>query len=421
MKLIQLLLGTFLFVNQLALAQTPWPNYISQLEHDTADSAVLAALPTDVAIQLPSTSVSADKARWSGTWTGWACASRRCDLKLVVESITADGAVVVYADALPSGQFSKRIAASFNGAELTFPVPSGMVSLRFRMGNSGIVEYVLHKDGAMRIAGVLSKAPVLTKVTERIPTRLVENGKPVSLEMVIFKPQGNGPFPALMFNHGSTGTGENPALFTSTYSSASLARFFTDKGWLVAFPQRRGRGKSDGLYDEGFEENRSRYSCTPALSLPGLDRALTDIDAAADYLASRPDVDSKRMLIGGQSRGGIASVAYVGSKPARFVGVINFVGGWVGDRCVNAESINTNGFQRGASFAPPTLWLYAENDPFYRVSHSKNNFDAFVKAGGKGAFRVHEAARGISGHSLISLPDLWQSDVAAYLDQLGLR
>ncbi len=421
MKQIKLLLGTLLFVNQLALAQAPWPNYISQLEHDSSDSAVLAILPKDITIQPPSSSVSADKARWSGAWSGWACAARKCDVKLVVESVTAEGAVVVYAEALASGTFTKRISASFNGSELTFAVPNGTASLRFRTGNSRVAEFAVHKDGAMRIAGVLSQSSAPARITERVPTRFVESGKPISLEMVIFKPPGNGPFPTLMFNHGSTGSGDNPALFVYTYSSATLARFFTERGWLVAFPQRRGRGKSDGLYDEGFEENRSRYSCTTALSLPGLDRSLTDIDAAAEYLAAHPDVDSKRMLIGGQSRGGIASVAYAGLKPARFLGVINFVGGWMGDRCVNAEAINTNGFQRGASFATPMFWLYAENDPFYRVSHSKNNFDAFVKAGGKGSFRTYEPARGISGHSLISLPDLWQTDVAAYLDQLGLR
>lgn len=224
-----------------------------------------------------------------------------------------------------------------------------------------------------------------------------------------------------MFNHGSTGNGDNPAVFTSTYTSAAVARFFTDKGWLVAFPQRRGRGKSDGLYDEGFEKDRSRYSCDPQLSLPGLERALTDMDAAYSYLAARPDVDSKRMLIGGQSRGGIAASVYAGTRPAQFAGVVNFVGGWLGDICPLAAAVNTVSFRRAAAFAPPMLWLYGENDPFYKISHSKSNFEAFIQAGGKGDFKVFDAGSGRSGHGIVSSPDLWRSSVDVYLKQLRLQ
>jgi len=56
----------------------------------------------------------------------------------------------------------------------------------------------------------------------------------------------------LLFHHGSTGKGDDPSRFISTVTSPALAKFFNDRGWMVMFPQRRGRGKSDGLYDEGF-------------------------------------------------------------------------------------------------------------------------------------------------------------------------
>lgn len=420
MTLLKLLIGAFLLASQLATAQTPWPGYISLLEHDTTESTVPAVVPVGVLVRAPDASVSADKARWSGMWSGWGCVARACDVKVVVESVSDSGAVLVYAGASVSSQHTERVQAQFVGRELTAPLSTGStINLRTRAGDEKVVEFVIHKDGAVRAAGVLSQTPAPAKVTERIPTPFMENGKPVSLEVVIYKPPGNGPFPTLMFNHGSTGAGDMPTLFASTWSSATLARFFTDQGWLVAFPQRRGRGKSDGLYDEGFEENRSRYACNPALSLPGLERALTDMDAAADYLAARPDVDSQRMVIGGHSRGGIASVVYAGTRPTRFAGVINFVGGWVGDRCADAEAVNTVSFRKGAAFARPMLWLYAENDPLYRIAHSKSNFDAFVQAGGKGSFRVFEPGKGVDGHGLISMPQLWRADVSRYLEQLG--
>jgi dienelactone hydrolase len=417
-----LVAGYLVLSSQLAIAQAPWPNYISQLEHDTTESPVLAVAPADVVIQPPDSSVPADRARWSGAWSGWGCAARVCDVKVIVESVTQEGAALVYVGASAPSKLTQRTQARFFGGELTAPLSTGsFINLRMRSGDDKIVEFVIYKDGALRAAGVLSQKPALERIIERIPTRFIENDKPVSLEVVIYKPPGNGPFPALMFNHGSTGNGDNPALFNSTWSSPTLARYFTDKGWLVAFPQRRGRGKSDGLYDEGFESNRSRYACSPALSLPGLERALSDMDAAADYLAARPNVDSKRMLLGGQSRGGIASVAYAGTRPTRFFGVVNFVGGWVGDRCVHAEAINTASFKRGAAFTAPMLWLYGENDPFYRVSHSKTSFDAFTQAGGKGSFKVFTPSGGLNGHGLISMPDMWRSDVTNYLEQTARK
>ena len=419
--------------SHLVTAQTNWPSYVSQLAHGLSESPLAAVVPADVAVQAPGNNISLSKARWSGIWSGWGCLARACDIKLVVEKLSDASATVVYVGASDSSELSERVQAVFSGDELQATLSTGTtLSFRFRAANSGVMEFVGYNKGELRVAGVLSQTaavtktaaaaqtPPLAKATERIPTPFTDNGKHVSLEVVIYKPAGNGLFPALMFNHGSTGNGDNPALFTSTYSSAAIARFFTDKGWLVAFPQRRGRGKSDGLYDEGFEVNRSGYSCEPQLSLPGLERALTDLDAAYSYLATRPDVDSKRMLIGGQSRGGIASSVYAGTRPTRFVGVINFVGGWVGDMCPSATAVNTVSFRRAAAFAPPMLWLYGENDPFYKISHSKSNFDAFTQAGGKGDFKVFDAGRGRNGHGVVSLPGLWRSAMDDYLKQLGL-
>ena len=189
----------------------------------------------------------------------------------------------------------------------------------------------------------------------------------------------------------------------------------------MAFTPKSGRGKSDGLYDEGFEKDRSRYSMDPSLSLPDLERALIDMAAAASYLAARPDVDSKRMQIGGQSRGGIAESLYACMQPKKFVRVVNFVGGWVGDRSSNAEAINRVSFKRAVAFAAPMLWLYGKNDPYYQISHSQKNFDAFIKAGGKGVFKIYTPTEGQSGHGIISMPELWRDPLNDYLTQLGMQ
>lgn len=120
-----------------------------------------------------------------------------------------------------------------------------------------------------------------------MPTTLTENGRPVTFEAVVYRPEGAGPFPTLAFHHGSTG-----------------------RGWLVVFPQRRGRGGSDGLYDEGFLPDRSAYSCVPATSLAGLERAKHDLDEILKYLEQRADRNFHPHFrtVSTQSLGGATSI-----------------------------------------------------------------------------------------------------------------
>ena len=245
------------------------------------------------------------------------------------------------------------------------------------------------------------------------------DGQTVRLAMRVYKPVGATPAPTLVFNHGSTGSGTDPGRFARPLDFPAFGRFFVERGWAVVMPARRGRGGSDGEYDEGFAENRSLgYSCEPALSVPGADRALRDIEAAADAILAMPFVDQSRVVIGGQSRGGILSVAYAGRQPEQVKGVINFVGGWMGARCVNATAINGSLFARGGRYPDETLWLYGDHDVFYPLSHSRGNFAAFQRAGGEGAF--HEFPPDAGGHRIVERPDRWGAVVDAYLARRGL-
>jgi pimeloyl-ACP methyl ester carboxylesterase len=197
-----------------------------------------------------------------------------------------------------------------------------------------------------------------------------------------------------------------------------LARFFNERGWLVAFPQRRGRGRSDGTNDEGFRPDRSVYSCSKQYALPGLDRAVEDVEAVFECMATRADVDPTRLVVGGQSRGGILAIAFAGKHPERAAAVINFSGGWVGDTCADATSINSSASRQGGAFNGPTLWLYGENDSMYKSAHSRGNFETFVANGGRGRFLLYSLAAGIDGHRLIDHPDFWAQDLDQFLRAL---
>ncbi|MFQ5609675.1 MAG: alpha/beta hydrolase family protein [Woeseiaceae bacterium] len=255
------------------------------------------------------------------------------------------------------------------------------------------------------------------RLDERATTPFIENGKPVTLEVVLFRPLAEGRYPTVVFHHGSTGNGSDPTRFGLTFTSKAIARYFVENGWMVAFPQRRGRGKSDGLYDEGFKLDRSSYSCRQDLALAGASHALEDLNAIADWVRNRADVDTTRMLVGGTSRGGILSVAHTAQTPDVYLAALNFVGGWIAEGCGDFLSINRTLFVDGASFPGTSLWLYGNNDPFYSLAHSRANFDSFSMAGGLGTMIELTRAPGLNGHFVINDTELWASSMDAFLAQ----
>jgi dienelactone hydrolase len=281
----------------------------------------------------------------------------------------------------------------------------------------------MRKPLSLTCAAALLLCTVVVRAEEavllKIGTSLTEDGRPVALELAIFKPTGEGLFPTLVFNHGSVGNGNDPREVTHTVTYAELAAFFTERGWMVVFPQRRGRGKSDGRYAEGWEPASGRYSCDPSVSLAGLEHAMQDIGEVTKYLKKRKDVDQTQMLIGGHSKGGILAMAFAAREPERFVGVLNFVGGWVGERCETAEKISIPTFAKAASFPGPTLWLYGERDPYYSIAHSQKSFAAFTSSGGKGSF--HALTFGVfrNDHQIVRNRAIWSEPMSRFLNGLS--
>lgn len=135
----------------------------------------------------------------------------------------------------------KQMLAELRRRGTLFIGQANGASLQFRMRNPDVVELLWRELDGRWIAGVLAQPSVDgQRINERVPTGLFAHGEQITLEMVTFRPAGPGPFPTLVFNHGSTGIGNDPSLFTSTVTSPALAKHFNDRGWMVVFPQRRG-------------------------------------------------------------------------------------------------------------------------------------------------------------------------------------
>lgn len=256
------------------------------------------------------------------------------------------------------------------------------------------------------LAGVLAAAPASAQ--EQGSVSVAVDGTTVKLSTVTYKPAGDGPFPTLIFHHGSS-------RFERPYDPKVVAHWFVARGWAVIAPSRRGRGGSEGMDEEGS-------SCSQAEAAEGADRALDDIEAVTPALIAQPFVDHSRIAVGGQSRGGIPSVAWSGRHP-ELRAVINFVGGWKDTRlCRQGLAINRNLLNRGIPWRKPSLWLYGDKDLFYPLEDTKANFDAFLAAGGKGVWRAYEPpeAGRPNGHEINQVPLSWTADMESYLAERGL-
>jgi len=122
----------------------------------------------------------------------------------------------------------------------------------------------------------------------------------------LFKPAGNGPFPAVIWNHGSE---KNPG---TSAQFDSVAAVFVPAGYVVFAPMRRGHGLSEGEYlpDQTAAELKA-HGATAAHQLVVREMETHQLDdqlAGQRYLRALPYVDTTRLVVAGCSYGGIQAL-----------------------------------------------------------------------------------------------------------------
>lgn len=269
----------------------------------------------------------------------------------------------------------------------------------------------------------LPRSPPLSGETLLIPSHVFNPalGRPSNLVATLYRPPvraDGAPAPLAVFSHGSTGPGTVSPQQVLRYEIQ--ARYFLDRGFAFLAPMRRGRGASEGAYVEGYDRNPLRLA-------EGFRHALDDLDAAVGFMRAAGGIDARRIVVAGQSRGGLLSVAYAGRQPAGVVGSINFAGGWIGNPggvppdTAGGSDFNRDAFvQAGmAGAATPSLWLYAENDSHYSTAAIRRWQDGYAAGGGEVQLYLFPPLDGEDGHRLFDHPELWQSAADAFLHQLG--
>jgi len=141
-------------------------------------------------------------------------------------------------------------------------------------------------------------------------TVVVPNGK-LHLKAFLWKPAGSGPFPAVLFCHGSGGAdADHTAGLPITEAAEKLAPLFLKHGYAFLYLFRRGQGLSadQGPFmqdilqrEETAKGKESRQHLQFVLATTD---HLDDVIASLTVLKATPGIDPKRVAIMGHSFGG---------------------------------------------------------------------------------------------------------------------
>ena len=149
------------------------------------------------------------------------------------------------------------------------------------------------------------------------------DGREFRLAVHIFRPNGAGPFPLVVINHGTPVSVADARKQKPGFGAASA--WFAEHGYVVVVAQRPGFGESDGPYLEPSGSCSNRDYVRDG-------RQTAVVESAIVWTSSRlPGVDPRRIIVVGQSAGGFGAIALGDAPPPGVVGIISFAGGRGGD------------------------------------------------------------------------------------------
>jgi dienelactone hydrolase len=240
----------------------------------------------------------------------------------------------------------------------------------------------------------------------RVP---VDTSGSMTLETTVYKPDGPGPFPMIVFNHGKI---HGDPRTQERSDPLSLAREFVRRGYVVVAPNRRGFAGSDGTYEQD--------GCDVARN--GVGQA-ADVAATIDYMSKTSYVDAQHIVVAGTSHGGLATVAYGPEAAAGVRALINFSGGLRQDSCTDWQSNLTQAFGAyGEKTRVPSLWLYGDNDSIWPAALVGQMYAAYVGHGAS-AKMIDFGAYKNDAHRLVGDRDgvrVWWPSVEAFLARVGM-
>jgi dienelactone hydrolase len=262
--------------------------------------------------------------------------------------------------------------------------------------------------GGFAAAGV--EDPALNKaLNERIV--FIHHSAGVDLETTIFTPDGDGPFPLAVINHGkSPGDPQFQARARYIVASRELVR----RGYAVAIPMRAGFARSSGSYVEG--------GCN--ITGNGL-RQAEYVRTVLDYMTKQSYVDRSHIVLMGQSHGGLTAMAFAAEGYEGVRGIINFAGGLrlVSSECSGWQQSLVQAYRKyGHNAGIPSLWFFGENDSYFSPELARRMYGAFSRSGGRARMIAYGAFKN-DAHNLFVDRDglaIWWPETENFLASVGM-
>jgi dienelactone hydrolase len=254
------------------------------------------------------------------------------------------------------------------------------------------------------------KAPDASLLHERVLSVPGDPENPVMLQTTLFTPEGSGPFPLAIMNHGATK--DAPPEEQPRYHLTFSAYYFLSRGYAVALPMMRGYAGSSGKL--------LRHGCDDVAV--GLDAA-RDIRSVIEYMKQQPGIDGSRIVVAGQSFGGWNTLALGTLNVPDVKGLVSFAGGMKASDCPDPDAalIDSAGVL-GAHTTIPSIWFFGDNDAVFATATWHAMHEHYTASGGKAELVAYGTYMSDS-HNLLSSEEglhLWIPKLDAFLARVGL-
>jgi len=257
--------------------------------------------------------------------------------------------------------------------------------------------------------------------TGRPETVVVHNG-PITLHALLWRPQGRGPFPAILLNHGSGRTREELERLGPYEGQAEiLGPVFARHGYVFLFPFRQGVGLSADQGTSAIDLMNSELAAhgqdaRNALQLRLLEnRELSDAAAGLAFLRGLPEVDARKVAIVAHSFGGSLTILQAEREPDLRAVIIFSCAGYSWDR---SPELRARLLTAMAHIRAPVFFIHAAND--YSVNPGKALDGRLEQLGKPHCLKIYPPIGRTpdDGHAFPLLGvSIWEPDVLAFLDE----
>jgi len=248
------------------------------------------------------------------------------------------------------------------------------------------------------------------------PETVTVHSGSLKLRALLWRPEGSGPFPAILFNHGSGASRERQLA-----QAAAVGPVFARHGYVFLFLFRRGSGLSE---NQGTSVATAMSRALAVKGQAGKNKVqlsrlekddLSDALAGLAWLRARSEVDPNRIAVAGHSFGGSITLL-MAEKDARIRAAIDFGGAansWEKSPDLRARLLDA--VRRAGS---PIFFVQAAND--YSIKPTEIMNTEMARLGKPHDARIYPAVGQTpeEGHDFVFRSvAVWEPDVFAFLQK----